>query len=58
MLSVNFSLLIKLKKFFRYNFCLGDFCSVLFLIHDEYGIGLNVVFLINILRNGFLAIEV
>ena len=27
-----------------YSLCLGDFCCVLFLIHDEYGIGLNVDF--------------
>ena len=25
-----------------YNFCLADFCCVLFLIHYEYSIGLKV----------------
>ena len=27
-----------------YDFCLIGFCCVMFLIHDEYGIGLNVDF--------------
>ena len=44
MLLLNFSFLIEGIRFFRYKFCTGDSCSVLFLIHDEYGIGLNVDF--------------
>ena len=44
MLPINFSFSIEGIRFFRYKFCKGDSCSVLFLIHDEYGIGLNVDF--------------
>ena len=32
------------NRSFLSNFCLAGFCYVFFLIHDEYGIGLNVDF--------------
>ena len=44
MLSVRFSFSIEGNRFVLYNFCLTVFCCVLFLIHDQYGIGLNVDF--------------
>ena len=44
MLLLNFSFSFEGISFFRNKFCTGDSCSVLFLIHDEYGIGLNVDF--------------
>ena len=43
-LSVRFSFSIKGNRSFLYNLCLTDFCCVLFFIHEEYGIGLNVDF--------------
>ena len=43
-LSVKFSFSIKGNISVLYIFCLSGFCCVLFLIHDEYGIGLNVEF--------------
>ena len=44
-LSVRFSFSIRRNRSVLYDFCLIGFCCVLFLIHDEYGIGLNVYFL-------------
>ena len=46
-LSVKFSFSIREKKSVLYNFCLSGSCCVLFLIHDEYGIGLNVISLLH-----------
>ena len=43
-LSVRFSFSIKGKRSVLYKCCLIGFCCVLFLIHDEYGIGLKVDF--------------
>ena len=43
-LSVRFSFSIKGNRSVLYDFCLIGFCCVLFLIHDEHGIGLNVDF--------------
>ena len=43
-LSFGFSFSIKGNRSFLYNFCLIGFCCVLFSIHEEYGIGLNVDF--------------
>ena len=56
-LSVKFSFSKKGNRFFHYNFRLGEFCCVLFLIHDEYGIGLKVDFLNRSTFNGYLGIE-
>ena len=44
LMSVRFSCSIKGNRYVLYDFCLIGFCCVLFLIHDEYGIGLNVDF--------------
>ena len=44
MLSVRFSSSSKKNMFFPCNFCYGDFCCVLFLMHDECGIRLNLDF--------------
>ena len=41
-LSMRFSFSIKENRSFLYSFCLSGFYCVLFFIHDEYGIGLNV----------------
>ena len=43
MLSINF-FSIQGNRFLLYNFCLYEFCSVLFLIDDGYGVSLNVDF--------------
>ena len=43
-LSIRFSFSMKANKSVLYDFGLIGFCCVLFLIHDEYGIGLNVDF--------------
>ena len=43
-LSVKFSFSTKGNRSLLYIFCSRGFCCVLFLIHDEYGIGLNVEF--------------
>ena len=45
MLSVKFSFSIIGNRSVLYIFCLNGFCCVLFWIHDEYGVGLNVGFL-------------
>ena len=44
-LSVRFYFSLKENMSVLYIFCPSDLCCVLFLIHDEYGIGLNVEFL-------------
>ena len=41
MLSVKFSFSIKGSRSVLYFFS-GGFCCVFFLIHDDYGIGINV----------------
>ena len=41
-LSVKFSFSINGKKSFLYEWCFIRFCWVLFFIHCEYGIGLEV----------------
>ena len=43
-LSVKFSFSIKGNISVLHDFCSIGFCCVLFLIHDEYGIGLIVDF--------------
>ena len=43
-LLVRFSFSVKDNRSFLNNFCLTGFCRVLFFIHEEYGIGLNVDF--------------
>ena len=43
-LPVKFSFSIKSNRSVLYIFCLRGFCSGLFLIHDEYGISLNIEF--------------
>ena len=42
LVSNKLSFSIKGNRSFLYDCCLIGFCCVLFLIHDEYGIGLNV----------------
>ena len=44
LLSVRFSFSINWNRSVLNIFYLSGFCCVLFLIHDEYGIGLNVEF--------------
>ena len=44
MRSVKFSFSIKRNRLFLCNFCLADFCCVLLLILEVYGIGLKVDF--------------
>ena len=43
-LSVRFYFSIKKNRSVSYDFCLIGFCLVLFLINDEYGIGLKLDF--------------
>ena len=43
-LSVRLSLSIEENRSFLYNFPLNGFSCVMFVIHEEYGIGLNVDF--------------
>ena len=52
-MSVRFFFFNRGSTFFLCNFCLGVFGCVLILIPDEYGIGLNIFFLINPLHNGY-----
>ena len=40
-LSVHISFSIKMNRSVLYIFCVSGFCCVLFLILDEYGIGLK-----------------
>ena len=43
-LTVRFSFSFKVNWSVLYIFCLSCICCVLFLIHDDYGIGLNIEF--------------
>ena len=53
MLSVKFPFSTKGNRSVLYIFSLSGFCCELFLIHDEYSIGLNVKFLIRLLRSDY-----